>query len=493
MTEIEGLSLTPLMDRLRPLLAAEETPVYVVGGAVRDAVLGRANHDIDLAVPSGAIALTFRLANALGYPAYAMDVKRDVGRILVLEEGTTLDIARFRGSTLEDDLLGRDFTINALAMPADGHSIEDIIDLHKGLDDLATKDIRVVHEHTIADDPVRALRAARFSVQLGFRLTAETRAAAQAIAPTLPERTSAERIRDELSQLLSVDEPHAGIALLHELGLLAPALPEIAALDGIAQSSPHHEGALQHTLTVLRYLAQIERLVDGRPVTATWSEEVEQLIKPYRTELCEHLDKSVDGGFKGRLLLRWGGLFHDAGKAATQTIDPDGRIRFTGHDEAGADIAGERLSSFGFSNEAVRRVRHIVGGHMRPLYLTQDGRLPSRRATYRYFKTLHEAGQDVGLLALADHLATYDGIGGEQDWKALLATIRVLFGTYFEDYEQTIAPPRLLDGQAVMELANIPPGHEVGRLLRLLEEAQAAGEVSTRDEAAVFIQRHAGR
>ncbi len=481
------------MDQLRPLLAAESSPVHVVGGTVRDAVLGRAIHDIDLIVPAGAIALTFRLANALGYPAYALDDERDVGRILATGGETTLDIARYRGPTLEDDLRGRDFTINALALPVEGRSAADVIDLHGGLEDLATGRIRIIHKDSIEDDPVRALRAARFAVQLGFKLTGDTRDAAEAIAPSLPQRTSAERIRDELSRLLEVDAPHRGIALLEELGLLAVVLPEIAALEGLAQSPPHHEDVLRHTMSVLRYLALVERLVDGGPAAAGWSEEVESLIAPHRDELRRHLDTPVDGGFRGRALLRWGGLFHDVGKATTRTVDAGGRIRFLGHDEAGAKITGPKLSSFGFSNEAVRRVRSIVDGHMRPLYLAMEGRPPTRRAAYRYFKALREAGLDVGLLTLADHLATYDGTGDDGSWGSLLAVVEVLFNVYYKEYEAIVAPPRLLDGRAIMELLDEPPGQEIGRLLRLLEEAQAAGEVGTREEAVAFVQRHGGQ
>lgn len=493
MTGNKELALTSLMEQLRPLLMAEAVPVYLVGGTVRDALLGRPIHDLDLIVPSGAISLTFRLADARGYRrVYALDAERDVGRILPEGEGLTLDIARFRGPTLADDLRDRDFTINAMALPVGEHTAADVIDYHNGLNDLEARRIRVIHDRSIENDPVRALRAARFAVQLGFELTAETQAAARAAAPILLQRTSAERIRDELSRLLTLDAPHRGIELLDELGLLSVVLPEVAALDGIIQSPPHHEDVLHHTMSVLRYLAQVEQLVDGRPLATEWSEDVERLIAPHHEKLRRHLDTPVDGGFPGRLLLRWGGLFHDTGKAATRTVDVNGRIRFFGHDEVGARIASAKLSSLGFSNEAVRRVRHIVDGHMRPLHLAMDIRPPSRRTVYRYFKALHEAGLDVGLLTLADHLATYDGIGDEESWESLLVVVRSLFDTYFGDYEQTVSPPRLLTGRDLMDLLDIPPGHEIGRLLRLLEEAQAAGEVSTRDEAIAFVRRHAG-
>lgn len=490
MTGTTPLSLSPFVERLRPLLTAEPLPIYFVGGTVRDALLGRAIHDIDLAVEDDAIPLTFRLADKLGLPAYILDAERGVGRILAADDNITLDIARFRGQTLDDDLHGRDFTVNALALPPHGRTTDDIIDLHNGRDDLQAGRIQIVNDNSIIDDPVRALRAARFAVQLGFTLTADTIIAAREAGPTIPTRASAERVRDELSRLLMNDAPHHGLTLLDELALLPFVLPQIAALAGIAQSAPHHEDVLAHTLSVLRYLVQIIRMVDQRPVAAEWGPAAEAVIGPYHSELREHLDRSTDGGTPGRLLLMWGGLLHDVGKRETQTIDAGGRIRFLCHDDMGAEITARTLSAFAFSNEAVRRVRNIVAGHMRPLYLATENRPPSRRTAYRYFRTLREAGLDVCLLSLADHLATYDGIGDENNWSALLMVVDSLLATYLGQYEQIVAPPRLIDGRVVMDLLETPPGQEIGRLLRLLEEAQAVGDVTTREEAIDFVRRH---
>lgn len=488
MTGQPNLSQSSLFERLRPLLASEAQPVYVVGGTVRDAVLGRPIHDIDLVVASEAIQLTFRLARALDLPAFVLDGDRDVGRIIAENDGLTIDIARFRGPTLEDDLAGRDFTINALAFPIDGDLSNDIIDKHKGLDDLRLRRIRTIHSRSIADDPIRALRAIRFSTQLGFSMTRETAELVRAAGKSLPSQASAERIRDELSRILTSGAPHQGFHSLHDLEILAAVLPDIAALDAVAQSPPHHEDVFRHTLSVLRYLAIIDQILGGQSIATGWNEDVASLLGAYRGELLAHLDQTTDGGTSGRLLLMWGGLLHDVGKRATQTVEPDGRIRFFGHDEAGAEIAGRLLSAFSFSNEAARRVRAIVAGHMRPLHLATDSKVPSRRATFRYYQALREGGLDVGLLALADHLATYDGIGDERSWSSLLVVVNTLYDTYFRDHERTIAPPRLLDGQAIMAELAVPPGHEIGRLLRLLQEAQAAGEINTKAEAIAFIR-----
>lgn len=492
MTEPPSLALAPLLERLRPLLAAEAQSVYVVGGTVRDALLRRPFHDVDLVVAADAIPLTFRLADALGLPAFVLDAERDVGRVLAAGDDLTFDVARFRGPTLAEDLRGRDFTINALALPVTGPAAG-VIDPHGGLDDLRAGTIRAIHERSIADDPVRAVRAARFAAQLGFDLTKDTVQAARAAAGSLPDGASAERLRDELTKLLITGAPHRGVALLHEWGLLAVVLPPVAALDGVTQSPPHHEDVLGHTLSVLRYLVAVEAIVNRQPANqaaaSDWETAVDALVAPYRAALQGHLARRLDGGFRGSALLRWAGLLHDAGKAATHTVDDTGRIRFLGHDDVGADMTGALLSRLAFSNEAVRRARTIVAGHMRPLNLAIERRAPSRRAVYRYFRALHEAGLDVCLLTLADHLATYDGPGRPEEWAALLDVVGALWATYFEQYERTIAPPRLLDGLAIMALLDEPPGHEIGRLLRLLEEAQAAGEVNNREEAIDLIRR----
>jgi len=481
-----SLALDPLLDRLLPLLTEEEQPVHIVGGAVRDALLGRPSHDIDLIVPSGALALAERVARRLRLPWFALDDSRDVARIFAGQ--TTVDIARYRGDSFAADLRGRDFTINALALPAAGRAPADVIDHHGGLADLGAKVIRVIHAGSISDDPVRALRAARFAVQLNFVATADTIADARAAGPLLSTRTSPERLRDELSRMLALRAPAEAIARLDDWGLLDTVLPEIAALRGIDQSPPHHEAVLPHTLRVLRYLAQVELAVDGEAIGSVWAEAVGRLLAPYRARLVAHLDEVLDGGMSGRLLMRWAALFHDTGKALTRTVDETGRIRFLGHDEKGARVTAAVLNRLKFSGEAVRRVRDTVDGHMRPLLLAHEGRAPSARAVYRYYRALRAAGVDVGLLALADHLATYDGPGDDGSWENLLIVVATLLEHYFDKREQTVTPVRLLNGQEIMALLGLSPGPQLGHLIAQLEEAQAAGEVTSRDEAVAFLR-----
>jgi putative nucleotidyltransferase with HDIG domain len=488
----ELLALSPLLERLRPLLDKQEMPVYLVGGAVRDALLGRVSHDLDFLVPEGAIKLAFQVANRLNLPAYVLDQERDTGRVVLPDEGTMLDFARFRGESLESDLYDRDMTINAIALPAAAQTTASLIDPYSGQQDLAAGLLRPVHDASFANDPVRAMRAVRLAVSLGFQLTAEAEQAIMAAAPLLSE-VSPERVRDELVKLLETAAPHEAVQLMEQFGLLAAVLPEVAALKEVAQSAPHHEPVLAHTVTVLRRLVAVETVVqeggtqqgeaaaDGNEMA-----EVGRTLTTYRAALQNHLARPVHGGLDGRLILRLGALFHDVGKARTQTIEANGRIRFLGHDSVGAKMAVEALERLRFSKEAIIHVERVVAGHMRPLLLAQAPEV-SRRAVYRFFLTAQSAGLDIGLLSLADHLATHDGAGADGQWPRLLGVVQTLYQNFFEEYEETIQPRPFLNGLDIMDLLAIPPGPEVGRLLRLLEEAQAAGEISSKEAAVQLV------
>jgi poly(A) polymerase len=490
----EPLALSPLLERLRPLFAQEEEAVYLVGGAVRDALLGRVSADLDFTVAHGAIPLAFRVAGALAVPAYVLDRQRDTGRVVLPDEETTLDFAGFRGAGLEADLRDRDFTINAMALPAAAKTSASLIDPTGGRADLAAGILRQTHDQAVRHDPTRALRAVRLALSLDLTLTAETETAVRETAPLLPS-TSVERVRDELVKVLESAAPGAAVREMGRLALLEAVLPEIARLAEVAQTAPHHEAVLPHTIRLLDWLARLEAAIlqnnePDSPVIALARAE----LAPHAAALRDHFARPVSGSLSGRALLRLGALFHDVGKAETQSVTMEGRIRFLGHDQVGAHIAGRRLRALRFSNEATAHVRQIVAGHMRPLFLSQNERV-SRRAIYRFFRSTGIAGLDIGLIALADHLATYDapeadmaGTGGK-DYEKLLSVIVELYLHYYERYEETVRPRPFLDGQELIAALRLAPGPEVGRLLRLIEEAQAAGEIRNRDEALAFARR----
>lgn len=483
----ERLSLPSILDELKDWLKPF-MPVYLVGGAVRDALLGRNSTDLDFIVEKDGIALANLVGNKLNAAAYPLDEERDTGRVVLPEGEAYLDFACFRGPDLAADLRARDFTINALAIPATARTRTAVIDPTGGLPDMESRRIRMIEEGALTSDPVRTLRAVRLAATLDFTITEETRLAVIAAGPLLAD-VSAERKRDEIVKIVMAPHPDQAMLELEELGLLKIVLPEVAGLSGVIQSPPHYEDVISHTWTVLRWLVRLEA-VPYEITEEDWvPAEAHSLLRLYSDQLRQHLDRPVDGGVNGHLLLRLSALFHDVGKQQTYEIDENGRIRFLGHAEVGAAIAGSALKQLCFSRDAVKQVKRIVAGHMRPLLLAKDqGSSPSRKAVYRYFRALDQNGLDVALLALADHLATHNGPGDLADWDALAGLIAQLFRFYFEQHEETIRPAPLLNGRDLIEQFGIAPGPEIGRILRLIEEGQAAGEISTRQEALQFAQ-----
>ncbi len=491
----ERLKLSPLLDRLRPFLLQQEQPIYLVGGAVRDGLLGRESHDLDFVVPRQAIKLAFKVADWLGVPAYVLDRERDTGRVVLAEEATTLDFACFRGDDLEADLRDRDFGLNAIALPATAVTTTSLIDPCNGQADLMNRRIHLTHPNALNQDPVRLLRGLRLAAKLNFTLSEETQTAVSSAVPHL-YKTSGERVRDELLNLIGTAVPDQLLFQMQKMGVLTAVLPEIAALEPVQQSAPHHEPVLAHTATVLRWLLQIELLLKQPSKIIDYPElnTVQQMLAPFAEELRTHLMREVDGGVDGYTLLRLSGLFHDVGKLETQTVEGNGRIRFFGHDKVGAKIAAKRLRRLHLSNQAIKHVKFTVQNHMRPLSLLNSlapQKKPSRRAIYRFFRDAKEAGLDVSLLALADFLATNNRLDNQRlsnqaEWEHLLAIVAELLHHYFNRHEESVAPKPLLNGHDLIQLLQLSPGPEIGRLLRLLEEAQAAGELHTKEAAIEF-------
>ena len=471
------LPIPPLLEKLRPFVEQLDQPIYLVGGAVRDMLSGRVPHDLDLVVGEGAIGCGYKMGDFLGAPAYIMDKVRDVSRI-ILPEREMIDIARLRGGSLEADLRDRDLTINALALPVAARTTASLIDVVGGQADLANGIVRQASPTSLLQDPVRGLRVVRMALKWGFEIEPDT-AANTRLSFRQWRNTSPERIRDELFNLLRLNPAEAVLAI-HQLDGLAEMLPPLAPLVGLRQSPPHVWDVWEHTVAVLRWQAVVEAAVAGHPTSppelATW-------LAPWRTQLQSHLARPVPGHIDGHLLWRWAAVLHDVGKPTTQTVEENGRIRFFGHDAVGAELAADFLRGLHLSGEAVSHVRHVVAGHMRPLLMANEGHTPSRRTIYRFYKRVGSAGLDVAMLCLADHLGTYDGVGDEAAWHKLGGIVTQLLHHYFEQYEETVRPVPLIGGRELMKKLQLPQGPEVGRLLAILEEAQAAGEIHTAEQA----------
>ncbi len=460
------------LERLSPLLGS--APGWLVGGALRDALLGRAVSELDVAVPAGAFALGRALADALpGSGFVTLDERRGTCRVA---SDVQIDIADLRAPSLADDLRGRDFTVNALAA-----SLHDLVlgggalveDVTGGLADLAARVIRPCGARSLHDDPLRALRAVRLAIRPGWRLHPTTELAIRGTAPQVAG-VSAERVRDELMAILAEAAGSAGLRLLDRLGVLAVLLPESLPMRETPQPEPHRFDVWEHSLRAVDAADELVARLDT--------------LDPWGPELDVHLAEALGDGLTRRELLKLAALLHDVAKPQTRSVE-GGRIRFIGHDVLGAERAAVVAQRWRLSRRASSALQRLVAEHLRPMHLASSGGI-TRRARYRFFRDLGEEARDLLLLSLADAAAVsgdspllvWAGPGG--------VVLRELMQGMAEEARAAEAPP-LLRGEDVMAAFGLGPGPEVGRLLARAREAQALGLVSSRAEALRYLRRAA--
>ncbi|MDQ3648597.1 MAG: HDIG domain-containing protein [Actinomycetota bacterium] len=466
---IEGLGAAEAVAAARDVLAREGVEAWLVGGTIRDALLGRPLHDVDLALRADAEGPAQALADAVRGPAFTLSESFGAWRVLDRRQGVTFDLTPLQGEGIEADLAQRELTMNAMALPLAGG---ELLDPFGGRADVEARKLRLVDEGALARDGLRALRLARFAAELGF--TAEP-AAEEAAARHAGRVTEAapERIWAELRQLVTAGGVLEGLALAERTGVLARVLPELTDLHSIEQSQYHHLDVYDHTVEVLARLLALER-----DPSAVFGEQAHRLAEVLAEPLADELTRGQ--------ALRFGALLHDVGKPATRGVRPDGRVTFIGHDAKGAEMireacrrlrASERLATF---LGALAR-HHLVLGflvHGRPL---------SRRDVYRYLRTVDPVEVEVTLLTCADRLATR-GRKAEPAIAAHLELARELMGPVL-DWRAEGPPRSPLGGDELAREVGIRPGPELGALLSELEEAIYAGEASTREETVELARR----
>ena len=490
-----AFSYSPLIDRVRDALPDQE--IYLVGGAVRDMLLHRRSPDLDFALPSKGISLARQAANALGADFMVLDEERDTGRVIVTDpDGTRtfLDFATYRGKDLAADLHARDFTINAIAFDL---RTQTLLDPLNGASDLHAKLIRACSSTSLTDDPVRILRAVRQAAAFQFKIEPETRKAMKHAASLLP-RVSAERQRDELFKILEGPKPDASMRALEMLGVFPYLLPELPALKGVEQSPPHMYDVWEHTLRVLGYLENIlSALAPGYNADDTndlFTGLLTLRIGRYREQFVRHFTESLNTDRSVRAALFFAALYHDVQKPATKTVELSGRVRFFDHDVKGAEVAGTRGRVLNLSNDELERITKIIEHHMRFHFfvsrLEGENKEPSRKAIYRFFRDAGKAGVDLVLLGLADLRGTQGSTLTQETWTAALDIARILLENYWEKPQETVAPPRLLNGNELMNELRLEPGRVVGQLLEAIREGQATGKVENREQAFEFAREY---
>jgi poly(A) polymerase len=456
----ELLHVSPVADELGRRFAAAGHELHLVGGSVRDALLGRLGDDLDFATDARPEQT---LAVVDGWADGTWETGREFGTIGVLKQGLRLEVTTFRaeaydgvtrrpvvayGDSLREDLRRRDFTINAMAVSVPGHVFADP---YGGLADLAAGRIRTpaAPESSFADDPLRMLRAARFAAKLRFTVDPAVLAAMTGMAADL-DRITAERIRDEFTKLLCGLDPVAGLRLLVDTGLADRFLPELSGLKLEIDEHAQHKDVYEHTLMVVANAVRLEG------------------------------DAGPD------FVLRMAALMHDVGKPATKAVGRDGRVSFHHHEVVGARLTKQRMKALKYPKDVIADVVELVALHLR-FYGYGRGEWTDS-AVRRYVA-------DAGPLLPRLHKLTRSDCTTRNRRKA--AALAADYDALEERIARLTAEEDLarvrpdLDGNAIMAILGVPPGPVVGQAWRYLKELRLDRGPLSRAEAEAELLRWA--
>jgi len=497
----------PILDKISHLLAHQGYRAYIVGGFIRDCLLGRQTRDIDIAIDGDAIALARKVARAVEGKFVLLDELNGIARIVVVakeEQGGSpentgppgaewhLDFSSYFGN-IESDLARRDFTINAMATALDQFVIAkaakqsqvELIDPFCGERDLNGRIVRATSKQVFENDAGRLLRAVRIAAELGFVIEPETETLIRGYSHYI-SRVSGERTREELLRLLGLPRAAYYLMYLDELGLLLALIPEMAQCKGVEQPRLHFWDVFDHSLQTV---AAIEFLIRENALEYGSAEML--AVAPWSDAIDEHLSQEVSSGSNHKALLKLGGLLHDIAKPQTKSVDDEGRTHFYGHTNEGADMAVAILERLRFSNREISLVKSLVYHHLRPAQMANE-ELPTQRAIYRYFRDTGDAGIDILLLALADYLASRGPLVDMEEWKEHCQLIDYIL-TEHDKQQVQVLPVKLIDGHDLMNIFGLAPGPLIGELLAMAREAQASGDLTTREEALASVQKELDR
>jgi poly(A) polymerase len=436
--------------------------VWIAGGAVRDAALGREVADLDLAVAGDPGAVAKALGRELGEHAFELSAEFGTWRVVAPEGGRQIDVSALRGDSIEADLAARDFTVGAVAVPL---GAGEAIDPFDGLVDLERGVLRAVGPAAFSDDPLRLLRAARLAVELNLRIDPGTVALAHDAAARAAE-PAGERQLAELRRLLGSAAPLRGLELLDELRLTAVVLPELEGTKGVGQGPNHHLDVHGHTLEVLEHTLAIEADLPRFVGEDRAAEAGALLAEPFADEM----DRAV--------ALRFGALLHDIAKPATRQ-ERDGFVGFRGHDVEGVATVGEIMGRLRASRKLTRYLQALTLHHLRLGFMVAEAPLPPRRV-HEYLRATEPVTVDVTLLTVADRLAARGAgpIASPEMVQAHLDLAREMVGAAL-DWRRDGPPEPLLRGDEIAAELGVE-GAAIGEKLAELEAAQYAGEVTDR-------------
>lgn len=440
---------------------------WIVGGGLRDALLVRPVADVDVALVGDARRAAKVLARAVGGSRYELSPTFGAWRVHGGALRHTVDVTPLQGATIEEDLARRDLTVNAMALPLGGG---DLVDPHGGLVDLGGRTLRMVGPTAFSDDPVRILRLARQAQQLGFAVDPATRDAARAGNRLLWE-CPPERLLDELGRIAALEGPAQAFRVLDDLGALGRLVPELEAGRDMPQGPGHHLDVLGHTLETVRAAASLAD--DPAP------------FGEHSAAISAHLATPLADGLSRRDGLVLGALLHDVGKPETAARRPDGRPRFPGHSERGAEITEALLRRLRSSRRLREHLVHLVRHHRALADLSETPRTP--RDVYVFRGRTAPATIDLVVLSIAD----FSAARGRPDPDGAIAGAAAISRevlTQVADFDRGAELPPLIAGDDLAAALGRPPGPWLAVALERIREAQIVDGLRTADDAIALVR-----
>ena len=475
-------TLVTLFPELKPFSdAALKAGIgsYIVGGALRDVLLGRKPKDIDF-VPEEAgscRALAELFVRYVGGTLVEFHSHGDIYR--VIHGDHNYDFTELQGPDIQADLRRRDFTINSLGLCLNetvdfcSHSL-DIIDPVGGINDLEAKVLKISNPGVFDDDPLRILRFFRIAYKLGFEMDSFSyRMIPQKIDGL--QRVSPERIRDELMQLMSFTGTAKALEAMEGIGLLTWLFPALVVTKGFPQNDYHHLDVFSHTLAAIGELENPGLFEDPR-------------LKPFAGRIIAHINSAFSTGRLRFSLMKLAMLLHDIGKPDSVSQDENGRIHFIGHEKISAHIAKEYFSALRFSKREMSYMLLLVDGHMRPgqIHLESNN---LHKQVYRYFREFGDAGVDMAIFSLADRLAARGPDVTREMVDAEYGICAELLDTFFNRAQLIARPPKLISGRTLIDELGVQPGPRIGILLDRIEEAQVDGRITDAAGAEAYAKQ----
>ena len=435
---------------------------YLVGGAIRDIIMGKNYKDRDIAIKNAEI-FAKELANTLEGTFVVLDSENKIYRIVLKDKENYLDVSEIRGVNIQEDLSLRDFTINAIAFDLENN---EIIDTTGGLDDIKAKILRGIREDNFTDDPLRLLRTYRFMATTGFKPENEL---IDIIKKHLHKisQPAKERIHDEIMKLFGGKYTSKALLRMLDDGILEIIFPCVNDIKRIPPNSHHHLDLIHHVIETVR--------------------QIELIYENSGSEIKEHLDKTDFGGYPRLNHLKIAGFLHDIGKPSTWTIEENGRHRFIKHDVEGAVLAIPLLKSLKFSNKQIDYITEMIRKHIYPSNVISAPDADNK-ALMRYIRKMGINVIDNIILAKADRLSAQGPDITKEMTKTNINGLNRLLAFYLETKDTLKPLPKLIDGNEIMKLLGINQSPKLGKIINELKEAQINGDITTREDAEKFVK-----